>query len=506
MTNKLISKKTIIAIALIAVMICCLWLLTPERAFAASSKKLDALSYKMTLTLDTKSNSLSEIVTIKFKNNTDSTVRKIYLRDMTPAVLKYDMKNYSEDNKDLKTKITSVTLKGSTKKLGLTYKKGRSAVLVDLGTSGQVKPGATGTIKVKLKTDIPNRADRFGYQKTKKGKLYALSFCFPYLADNLNGSWQLDPFFDDGESRSWDLADYNVTFKAPKSYKVAATGTSTTTDGKTTIKADDVRDFAIVACNFMAKDSFTVKGIKVNNYYLDGKYKTKYRKATKLISKDAIKVYTEQIGAYPYDELDVVPCLFGFGFGGMEYPGLIMTNGSSTFSGSLPDYWSLSDGLSHEIGHQWFYAAVGNREYREGWIDEGFTTYLERQIYGLYNGEAYKYIRQIDDMFPSIKSNKASRDELLKTARKDYKNIYLNVAPNKYPKGQEYGVAEYEASYMFLQELRVSMGDEKFGQFLKDFYAKYKMKRVTTKTVVNFIKKYDNSKKTQGIIDFYIKK
>ena len=149
---------------------------------------------------------------------------------------------------------------------------------------------------------------------------------------------------------------------------------------------------------------------------------------------------------------------------------------------------------------------MGNREYREGWIDEGFTTYLERQIYGLYNGEAYKYIRQIDDLFPTIKSNKASRDELLKTARKDYKNIYLNVAPNKYPKGQEYGVAEYEASYMFLQELRVSMGDEKFGQFLKDFYAKYKMKRVTTKTVVNFIKKYDNSKKTQGIIDFYIKK
>ena len=33
-------------------------------------------------------------------------------------------------------------------------------------------------------TDIPARQDRFGVHRTKRGKLYLLSFCFPYLADN----------------------------------------------------------------------------------------------------------------------------------------------------------------------------------------------------------------------------------------------------------------------------------------------------------------------------------
>ena len=493
-------------IILITVILCSFGVIIPGKVYAESSGNVDALSYKMNLRLDDKNNSLSESVIIRFRNNTDSTLRKICLRDMTPAVLKYDMKYYPEDNKNLETKITSVTLKGSSDKLKLSYRKGKSAVLVDLGEKGKVKPGKTGAVTVRLRTDIPDRQDRFGYQQTRKGKLYALSFCFPYLADNINGNWQLDPYFDDGESRSWDLADYSVTFKAPRSYKVAATGTSTTRGGKTVIKASDVRDFAIVACDFMERDSFKIRGIRVNNYYLDGRYKSKYRKLTKLICLDALRLFTDEVGEYPYDEIDVVPCLFGFGFGGMEYPGLVMVNASSTFSGSLPDYWSLSDALSHEIGHQWFYAAVGNREYTEGWIDEGFTTYLERQIYSLYDGEAYKYLRKIDSLVPSIKQTIAARDDLIKTARTDYRNMYLNIAPNKYPKGRYYGEAEYEASYMFLQELRLQMGDKQFSRFLKDFYKQYRMKRVTTKTIVRFIKKYDDSKRMQKIIDFYIQK
>ncbi len=497
------NKKLSVTLIIVA-LICCFCLIIPEKAYAGSTGRVDALSYKMNLKLDVKNNSLNETVTIRFRNGTDSTLRKIYLRDMTPAILRYDMKNYPDDNKGLKTNIDAVTLKGSSKKLALTYKKRKSAVLVDLGKKGKVKPGKIGIVRVKLKTEIPNRKDRFGYQQTAKGKLYALSFCFPYLADNVNGKWQLDPYFDDGESRSWDLADYSVVLRAPRSYKVAATGASTTKGGKTVIKASDVRDFAIVACNFMKCDSFKVKDIKVNNYYLDGKYKAKYRKLTRLICKDAIKLYIDEIGKYPYDELDVVPCLFGFGFGGMEYPGLVMTNASSTFSGSMPDYWSLSDALSHEIGHQWFYSAVGNREYSEGWIDEGFTTYLERQIYALYDGDANKYLRKIDSMVPPIKRIKADNDDLMKTARKDFRNIHLNVAPNKYPKGQDYGEAEYEASFMFLQELRVQMGDELFSCFLKDFYKKYRMTRVTTKSIVRFIKQYDNTENMQKIIDFYI--
>ena len=106
----------------------------------ASSKRVDALSYSMSLKLDTRKNALKETVTMRFRNNTDGTVREIWIRDMTPAKLRYDMKNYPESNKKLKTKISSITLKGSSKQLKVKYKKKRSAIKVDLGAKGKLKP------------------------------------------------------------------------------------------------------------------------------------------------------------------------------------------------------------------------------------------------------------------------------------------------------------------------------------------------------------------------------
>ena len=110
-------------IILMTVILCSFGVIIPGKVYAESSGNVDALSYKMNLRLDDKNNSLSESVIIRFRNNTDSTLRKICLRDMTPAVLKYDMKYYPEDNKNLETKITSVTLKGSSDKLKLSYRK-----------------------------------------------------------------------------------------------------------------------------------------------------------------------------------------------------------------------------------------------------------------------------------------------------------------------------------------------------------------------------------------------
>ena len=497
-------KKMMKRAALTGALICLLLALFTVCAYAAE-QKVDAISYKMDLKLDAKKNTLTEKVTIRVKNNTGKTVKELCLRDMTPAVLKYDMKNYGYDNKKLKTRVSSVTLKGSKKKLKLRYAKGKTVIWVKLGKKGKLKPGETGAVVVKMKTDIPKRQDRFGWQKTKNGRHYALSFCFPYLADNRNGKWQKDPYFDDGESRSWDLANYYVTFRAPKGYMVAATGTGKTSKGVTKITAKKVRDFAIVACDFMKKDTFRVKGVRVNNYYLKGKYQKTYRKFSKMVAKDSLRIFTEQIGKYPYKELDIVPCNFGMGYGGMEYPGLVMTNAASFLSGSYCDCWSLSDGLSHEIGHQWFYAVVGNREYREGWIDEGFTSYLEKDVYGLTDCEANRYLRKIDKMVSSIDVWRADRDDLIATARQDWKGTKINTAPGKYSGGQEYGPAEYDESYMFLQEVRLQLGDKRFAEFLRDYYKAFRFKVVTTRDVVKMIRSYDNSKEMNEILNFYIR-
>ncbi|MBP3222933.1 MAG: M1 family metallopeptidase [Actinomycetaceae bacterium] len=461
--------------------------------------KIDALSYTMKLNLDSDTRSLREDVAMNIRNGTKQPVKEIVLRDMTPSLLTYFKENYDE-SAVVDSHIDSIKTDGG--ELAYTVEED-SIVKVQLKEA--LSPGATIAVQINMQTSIPERQDRFGYIKGHDGDMYALSFCFPYLADNKDGIWVTAPYFDDGENRSTDVADYDIELTHPEGYVVIATGDEKTSGNITHIQAKNVRDMAIVVSNMMDKDVVEAEGITVNNYYLNGTYTDEYRKLTSLVIKESIEKYTQKIGKYPYDSLDVVPLLLGFGYGGMEYPGLVMTNASSFYEGATLDAWSLKDGLSHEIGHQWFYATVGNDEYTQGWIDEGFTTFLEREIFGLYDGQARKYLVEIDDMTPSLVESQKSRDELLENARNDYKNLFLNVPPTEYPEGQEYGEAEYEASYVFVQELRLAMGDEKFYAFLKDFYQTYYLKVATTDDVLSLIKKHDNSEKVQEIIGFYFK-
>ena len=462
-------------------------------------KKIDAISYNMKLDLDTNNKTLSEEVIMEIKNNTKKSINEIVIRDMTMSLLKYYKENY-EPGSNKTSSIISIKSDNTI----LDFQREKESV-IRVKLNKDLRPNDIIKINVDMKTDIPDRQDRFGFIKRKSGYIYALSFCFPYLADNINGDWILSPYFDDGESRSYDLADYNIEIHHPKDYLVIGTGKEETNNGITKILAKNVRDIAIVLSNMFKKDSFEVEGIKINNYYLDSKYTNTYRKLTKLITEESIKVFTNNIGKYPYDELDIVPLLFGFGYGGMEYPGLIMTNATSFYDGTLVDPWSLYDGLAHEIAHQWFYGVVGNNEYSEAWIDEGFTTYLEREIFGLYDGNAYKYLLEIDDTAPSRDDRIKMRDELIEVSRDDYKNVFLNISPDDYSDDENYGEREYEVSYIFLQELRIAMGEDNFKKLIKDFYSKYYLKTVNTNIVLDLIREYDNSKKVNEIIDFYFK-
>ena len=469
------------------------------------SKNIDAVSYEMELSLDTDENSLTETVVMEINNNTDKPVSELCLRDMTPEALKYCEENYSEENKNLETKIISIVSKNSNEQLKYKYGEYKSVLYVELTGENIIEPNESGFITVQMKTDIPNRGDRFGYRETEKGKLYALSFCFPYLADNEKGEWIIEPFFDDGESRSNDLADYSVKLKIPESYEVAMTGKEEKVNDIFITTAKDVRDFAIVACDFMEKESFEVEGIRVNNYYLAGEYAEEYKEITNAVAKDSLSVFSKQIGKYPYEEIDIVPCLFGFGYGGMEYPGLIMANASSYFDGPLRDAISLEDKISHEIAHQWFYAAVGNREYSEGWLDEGFTTLLEKDVYGLSACEAHDLVKRYEPSYPSIEEKEKYRTECLEDAREFYKNFYFNVAPDKYPDEQYYGTEEYDGSYTFLQEVRVLLGDDIFMDFVRKYYEQFYMKIVKTEDVLKLLKEYNDSEEMDEIIKFYFR-
>lgn len=470
-----------------------------------SNSYVDAISYDMELTLDDKSKTLDEIVCMEIENKTEQALSEICIRDMTPAILEYCEEFYSEDNHNLESQILSITIGEDSDPLAYKFGKDRSVVFVSFPKGNELKPGQRQMLTIKMKTDIPNRGDRFGYRQTDKGTLFALSFCYPYLADNKNGEWATDSYFDDGENRSYDLADYSVRLNAPANYTVAMSGQEITENGISTVALKSVRDFAVIVCDFMEKDTFEVDGITVNSYYLDGIFTKEYRAITNAVAEDSLKVFGEKVGKYPYDELDIAPCLLGFGYGGMEYPGFIMANASGFFDNPFFDALSHEDKIAHEIAHQWFYATVGNDEYREAWIDEGFATLLEKDIYGLADCNAHRIVAEIEESYPDLAEKELLRAELIDYAREGYAGYYLNIPPHEFTDDRYYGDAEYNGSYAFLQEVRMLIGDNAFMDMVKSYYKTFYMKTVTTKEVLDFIRTYNSTDQMEEIIKFYFK-
>ena len=99
----------------------------------------------------------------------------------------------------------------------------------------------------------------------------------------------------------------------------------------------------------------------------------------------ALFFYGLWFGEYPYEQVTVVDPAWGArGAGGMEYPTLF-TCGTRLFS--RPAMYTPESVTVHECGHQFWYALVGNNEYEDAWLDEGFNSYADSEAmirtYGL---------------------------------------------------------------------------------------------------------------------------
>ena len=510
------KKKIIILILAIiaaAIIACILAGLHSKSSVEQSNIKgsINPTLYTMDLTLDTEKDNLAEVVQMEFSNDTDAPATEIDIREMAAPGLARAADVDPDKNKGKKSQVTSIKLAGYDEPLEYTMQDENSTIKVSIPEEYAVKPGETGILEVEMNTDIPDLPDRFGVRTVNGHKIYMLSFCFPYISDNKDGVWENDPYFYDGESRSYDLASYDITFHAPDDYVTIASGTEKKIDGGTSIKVEDARDIAIVTSDAYEVDRFDASGVKVNSYYFQSKNSDEFREISELAARDSIKTFTEQIGPCTVDEIDLVETAFDDEFYGMEYAGLCMNDGSHFYDEDceerLPEELALT--VAHEIGHQWFYDAVGNREYTEGWIDEGFTTYLEKDLYYYIDTPSVRLVRELNDTLPSVEEMKKEDQEYKEEVKSENKTLYLNEAPDEYLEPDEisdnYGDREYDGGYFFLTDVRDILGEEAFSQFFKEYYATYKMKVVTTDDIVQLVKKYDDSKEMQKVLSFYFK-
>lgn len=90
-----------------------------------------------------------------------------------------------------------------------------------------------------------------------------------------------------------------------------------------------------------------------------------------------IKAAEGIIYEYPWGRYDVLVLPASFPYGGMENPN--MTFATPTI---IAGDKSNIDVIAHELAHSWSGNLVTNASWEDFWLNEGWTTYLERRIVG----------------------------------------------------------------------------------------------------------------------------
>ncbi len=180
-------------------------------------------------------------------------------------------------------------------------------------------------------------------------------------------------------------------------------------------------------------------------------------------------------GPYRWERYDMLVLPPSFPFGGMENPRLTFVTPTVIVGDK-----SLVSLIAHELAHSWSGNLVTNASWKDIWLNEGFTTYVQSRITeALYGQEAAEMERQIDqaDLKVELKDMEAS-DQLLA----------MGALTGRDPDEALTGVP-YNKGAWFLQFLEQRFGREKFDAFLRGWFDDQAFKSTNTDEFVSYLRK-----------------
>jgi leukotriene-A4 hydrolase len=177
-------------------------------------------------------------------------------------------------------------------------------------------------------------------------------------------------------------------------------------------------------------------------------------------------------GPYRWERYDLLILPPSFPFGGMENPRLSFIT-PTVIAGDK----SLTSLIAHELAHSWSGNLVTNASWRDMWLNEGFTTFLERRImetlYGARRREMEDVLglQSLEEDFASLEP----RDELLipDLRGRNPDDVFSEVP--------------YEKGYLFLRFLESKVGRQKFDDFLRGYFAKFSFQSLNTEQFLDYL-------------------
>ncbi len=170
-------------------------------------------------------------------------------------------------------------------------------------------------------------------------------------------------------------------------------------------------------------------------------------------------------GPYRWGRYDILVLPPSFPFGGMENPRLTFAT-PTVLAGDK----SLVSLVAHELAHSWSGNLVTNITWRDFWLNEGFTTYIEQRI------QEEVYGKRRTDMEAVLGWAELQRELDRLDARDEI--LHIDLAG----RDPDDGATEipYLKGALFLRHLEETFGRERFDSYLRGYFDRHAFQSITT--------------------------
>jgi len=178
-------------------------------------------------------------------------------------------------------------------------------------------------------------------------------------------------------------------------------------------------------------------------------------------------------GPYRWGRYDILVLPASFPVGGMENPRLSFIT-PTVIAGDK----SLVSVIAYALAHSWSGNLVTPATWRDLWLNEGFSDYLESRIVNAVYGEQ----REIMERVLGLKS---LREQL--TRRKPADQALAIDLRDRDP-DEFYGDVPYEKGRLFLTMLDARFGRDRFDAFLRGYFDHFAFKSLTTEQFLEYLR------------------
>jgi hypothetical protein len=189
---------------------------------------------------------------------------------------------------------------------------------------------------------------------------------------------------------------------------------------------------------------------------------------------DMLAACERQFGPYRWGRYDVLVLPPAFPFGGMENPRVTFVT-PTLLAGDK----SLVALIAHEMAHSWSGNLVSNATWRDFWLNEGFTVYLEQRIMEAVFG------RERADM--EIQLGMQQLDAELAELPAADEVLHIDLSGRNPDDGMS--AVPYEKGAAFLRRLEQVFGRERFDGFLAGYFEAHAFTSITTDQFVAHLRR-----------------